>query len=102
MTAKAIEKETWNVLLVSHGGWIRELFGYFLEDNNCSGIPLKRWQVCTPNTGITKFKIGIYGEGEIHTSSVQCMLFQCRRHLDLISADHCKCSKCQLPISVQH
>ena len=93
--AKEMEKETWNVLLVSHGGWIRELLGHLLEDYSCSGIPIKRWQVCTPNTGITKFNIGIYIEGDVLVASADCILFQCKRHLNSISNRTCKCSNCE-------
>ena len=92
--AKEMETESWNVLLVSHGGWIREFIGYMLQDNSCSGVPMKRWHDCCPNTGISKFTISIYKEGDINIASADCILFQCKRHLNSMSDSACKCSKC--------
>ena len=80
--------------MVSHGGWIRELIGLVLEDYSCNGIPLKRWQLCCPNTGITTLKIAIYKEGDVDVASMDCMLYQCKRHLNSISEGTCKCSSC--------
>ena len=97
MSAKDSGKETWNVLLVSHGGWIRELIGHLLQDYSCSGIPLKRWQECCPNTGVSRFNIGVYKEGDLKVSSVDCTLFQCKGHLDSAKTERtCKCNQCDI------
>merc|ERR1711894_818142 len=50
------KSDTWNVLLVSHAGWIRELIGYMKEDLKCEGIPTDKcnkfgYHDFTPNTG---------------------------------------------------
>ena len=95
LSAKDIENETWNVLLVSHGGWIRELIGCLLKDYSCNGIPPTRWAECCPNTGVTKFDIGVYRQGDVSHSSADCFLFQCRRHLNSMSDRTCRCGKCE-------
>ena len=83
--AKQWEKDEWNVLLVSHGGWIRELIGHMLQDHSCSGIPIKSWMQVCPNTGITQFHISVYRLGDIRLASAECVLFQCKKHLEELS-----------------
>ena len=84
LEAKQWEKDEWNVLLVSHGGCIRELIGHMLQDHSCSGIPIKSWQQVCPNTGITQFHISVYRLGDTRLASADCTLFQCKKHLDPI------------------
>lgn len=69
-----------NFLVVSHGGFIRELIGHLYEDHDCKGIPEKNWKVVTPNTGISKFEL----EFDLTAGrlvDVVCTLFKHKDHL---------------------
>ncbi|KFM75522.1 putative fructose-2,6-bisphosphatase TIGAR, partial [Stegodyphus mimosarum] len=51
---------TANILVVSHGGWLRELFRHFVEDLECS-VPGGKKQALriSPNAGLSKFTVSV-------------------------------------------
>lgn len=53
-----------NILVVSHGGWLRELFRYFVEDLECS-VPGGKKQALriSPNAGLSKFTVSLEEQG---------------------------------------
>jgi len=86
--------EPWNVLVVSHAGWIRELIGYFIDELKCNGVPSNTFNefghppFCA-NTGISKFDIRLSIEGEQKLGpTASCTLFQDISHLKSIPKSH--------------
>uniref|UniRef100_A0A8D2B3T4 Fructose-2,6-bisphosphatase TIGAR n=1 Tax=Sciurus vulgaris TaxID=55149 RepID=A0A8D2B3T4_SCIVU len=67
-----------SVLVVSHGAYMRSLFGYFLTDLKCS-LPasLRKFELSSvsPNTGISLFIISVE-EGKEPTMKCVCMNIQ--------------------------
>lgn len=53
-----------NILVVSHGGWLRELFRYFVEDLECS-VPGGKKQALriSPNGALSKFTVSLEEQG---------------------------------------
>lgn len=71
--------ETWNVLLVSHGGWIRELVGLLNDHHKCSGIPGDGCSTFCPNSGVSKFQITLCKkDGNV---DIKCTNFYSAKHL---------------------
>uniref|UniRef100_A0A8C5KFR0 Trp53 induced glycolysis regulatory phosphatase n=1 Tax=Jaculus jaculus TaxID=51337 RepID=A0A8C5KFR0_JACJA len=72
-----------SVLVVSHGAYMRSLFGYFLTDLQCS-LPasLGRFELSSvsPNTGISVFLIEVE-EGK--DPAIQCVCMNLQDHLNV-------------------
>uniref|UniRef100_A0A8C6I2B2 Fructose-2,6-bisphosphatase TIGAR n=1 Tax=Mus spicilegus TaxID=10103 RepID=A0A8C6I2B2_MUSSI len=70
-----------SILVVSHGAYMRSLFGYFLSDLRCS-LPGARDKLelssITPNTGISVFIIDCE---EARQPSIQCVCMNLQEHL---------------------
>lgn len=71
-----------SILVVSHGAYMRSLFGYFLSDLRCS-LPGARDKLelssITPNTGISVFIIDCE---EARQPSIQCVCMNLQEHLN--------------------
>lgn len=84
---KIVSMKTWNVLVVSHNGWIRELARYLMDELECTGVPLDRfgYPPFCPNTGISRYEIILPNKEEESSSpSANCIVFQDINHLKLI------------------
>jgi len=87
--------EPWNVLVVSHAGWIRELTGYLIDELKCEGVPTNAFNefghppFCA-NTGISKYEIRLPMEEDVDWMwngpglSSTCLLFQDISHLNSV------------------
>ncbi|GAB6018554.1 hypothetical protein CHUAL_000249 [Chamberlinius hualienensis] len=73
------EKLVANVLLVSHGGFIRELIRYFVDELNCT-LPGGKAQasLITPNTGLSVFKVSV---SSTDVPKIMCLEIHNRNHL---------------------
>uniref|UniRef100_A0A646QJ07 Fructose-2,6-bisphosphatase TIGAR n=1 Tax=Hemiscolopendra marginata TaxID=943146 RepID=A0A646QJ07_9MYRI len=71
---------TANVLIVSHGGLLRELIRHFVEDLGCT-IPGGKGQAfrISPNTGLSKFTVSVLENDE--KPKVICLLIHDKDHL---------------------
>lgn len=69
-----------NILVVSHGGWLRELFRHFVEDLECS-VPGGRKQALriSPNAGLSKFTVSLE-EHDGHPKII-CLQIHDKQHL---------------------
>ncbi|GIY12028.1 fructose-2,6-bisphosphatase TIGAR [Caerostris darwini] len=72
---------TANILVVSHGGWLRELFRHFVEDLECS-VPGGRKQALriSPNAGLSKFTVSLE-EHDGHPKII-CLQIHDKQHLN--------------------
>ena len=71
-----------NVLIVSHGGVIRQLLRYFVDDLQ-SEFPIganRHVSIVSPNTGISKLKISINEETKL-PEFVECICLHSTEHL---------------------
>ena len=71
-----------NVLIVSHGGVIRQLLLYFVDDLE-SKFPSganRQLRIVSPNTGISKFKIVINEETKL-PAFIECICLHNTEHL---------------------
>ncbi|KAL5009620.1 hypothetical protein ScPMuIL_011925 [Solemya velum] len=68
------------VLVVTHGGWLKELFRHFVEDLNCK-IPGGKSHALRigPNASVSKFTVSITDSHEVPT--VTCLLLHDKDHL---------------------
>ena len=68
------------VLVVTHGGWLKELLTYFVEDLGCK-VPGKKKHALqiSPNTGLSKFTVAIGQEGEL--PKLTCISIHDKDHL---------------------
>ena len=75
------EKRPERVLVTSHGGFIKELNMVMVADFKCE-MPCERGEYgrISPNTGVTKFSLGLDGTGAI--SSAKCSLLYYKDHLE--------------------
>ncbi|XP_071044279.1 fructose-2,6-bisphosphatase TIGAR isoform X2 [Parasteatoda tepidariorum] len=69
-----------NILVVSHGGWLRELFRHFVEDLDCS-VPGGRKQALriSPNAGLSKFTVSL--EDHDGHPKIICLQIHDKQHL---------------------
>ncbi|GFX92028.1 hypothetical protein TNCV_5004921 [Trichonephila clavipes] len=69
-----------NILVVSHGGWLRELFRHFVEDLECS-VPGGRKQALriSPNAGLSKFTVSL--EEHDGYPKIICLQIHDKQHL---------------------
>lgn len=69
-----------NVLVVSHGGLLREMIRHFVEDLGCA-VPGGKGQALrlSPNTGLSKFTVSVDETGE--DPEVICLLIHDKDHL---------------------
>lgn len=69
-----------NILVVSHGGWLRELFRHFVEDLDCS-VPGGRKQALriSPNAGLSKFTVSL--EDQDSHPKIICLQIHDKQHL---------------------
>ena len=67
-----------NVLIVSHGGFIRNLFSFLLDEMNCTLPPNTDFSV-RANTCISTFKV------EVCTKTFVVKTMECQ---DIFNADH--------------
>ncbi|KAG8201350.1 hypothetical protein JTE90_016827 [Oedothorax gibbosus] len=69
-----------NILVVSHAGWLRELFRYFVEDLDCS-VPGGRKQALriSPNAGLSKFTVSL--EDQDGHPKIICLQIHDKQHL---------------------
>ncbi|GFT90025.1 fructose-2,6-bisphosphatase TIGAR [Nephila pilipes] len=69
-----------NILVVSHGGWLRELFRHFVEDLECS-VPggWKQALRISPNAGLSKFTVSLEEHGG-HPKII-CLQIHDKQHL---------------------
>ncbi|XP_029453169.1 fructose-2,6-bisphosphatase TIGAR [Rhinatrema bivittatum] len=77
-----------NVLLVSHGAYMRNWLLYFMNELQCSlpGDPRKaREPAISPNTGISHFIVSLKG-GEPISPEVQCLCVNQHEHLADLTA----------------
>lgn len=77
-----------SILVVSHGAYMRSLFGYFLSDLKCS-LPATLGKCdlssITPNTGISVFIVDCK-EGQ--EPAVQCVCMNLQEHLNGVTEKH--------------
>ena len=68
------------VLIVAHGGLLKELIGYLIDELGCK-VPGGKKNALTqyPNTGICKFTVSLGGAGEL--PRVTCLTFHDKDHL---------------------
>lgn len=68
------------ILVVTHGGWLKELFRHFIEDLNCK-IPGGKSHALRvgPNASVSKFTVSITDPYEV--PSVTCLLLHDKDHL---------------------
>lgn len=73
-----------NILVVSHGGWLRELFRYFVEDLECS-VPGGKKQALriSPNAGLSKFTVSL--EEQDGHPKIICLQIHDKQHLSSTS-----------------
>ncbi|XP_004438809.1 PREDICTED: fructose-2,6-bisphosphatase TIGAR [Ceratotherium simum simum] len=75
-----------SVLVVSHGAYMRSLFGYFLTDLKCS-LPAslsKSELSASPNTGISVFIVN-FEKGREAQPTVQCVCMNLQEHLNRVT-----------------
>ncbi|XP_006862830.1 PREDICTED: fructose-2,6-bisphosphatase TIGAR [Chrysochloris asiatica] len=73
-----------NVLVVSHGAYMRSLFGYFLTDLKCSlpaTLSKSELTSVSPNTGISLFIIN-FEEGKEVKPTIECICMNLQDHLN--------------------
>lgn len=73
-----------NILIVSHGGVIRELMKYFF-DEFASDFPVscpRKLALVSPNTGVSKFEIFINEQTKL-PEFIKCLYFHNADHLNL-------------------
>ena len=80
---EADASSTLNVLVVSHGGLIKELVSFFVRDLNCkipSGGegPKKSWKQTSPNAGISVYEINTKNGGK---HDLKCIKFNDADHM---------------------
>jgi len=69
-----------SVLLVSHGGWLRELMMHLsLSASACSAMQMSQFCRISPNTGISRFQICLADSGMI--SNIKCLSVHEDSHL---------------------
>ncbi|KAL1789940.1 fructose-2,6-bisphosphatase TIGAR [Sigmodon hispidus] len=77
-----------SILVVSHGAYMRSLFGYFLSDLKCS-LPATLGKLelssVTPNTGISVFIVDCE---EGREPSIQCVCMNIQEHLNGVAEKH--------------
>lgn len=73
-----------NILVVSHGGWLRELFRHFVDDLECS-VPGGKKQALriSPNAGLSKFTVSLEDQGG-HPKII-CLQIHDKQHLSPVS-----------------
>lgn len=73
-----------NVLVVSHGGLLKELVRYFLEELGCS-LPGGKKQAMriSPNAGLSKFTVSV-GDDDSERPKIICHQIHDRHHLDSV------------------
>ncbi|XP_053413347.1 fructose-2,6-bisphosphatase TIGAR isoform X2 [Nycticebus coucang] len=79
-----------NVLVVSHGAYMRSLFGYFLTDLMCSlpaTVSKSELASVSPNTGISLFIIN-FEEGREFKPTIQCICMNLQDHLSAVAETH--------------
>ncbi|XP_002712870.1 fructose-2,6-bisphosphatase TIGAR isoform X2 [Oryctolagus cuniculus] len=79
-----------SVLVVSHGAYMRSLFGYFLTDLKCSlpaTLSKSELMSVSPNTGLSLFIVG-FEEGGEAKPTVQCVCMNLQDHLNGATATH--------------
>ena len=75
------EKES-KVLLVGHGGWLRELMSYLASNTGTSAFTSHEMDAVgklTPNTAVSRFEIKLTNDGGI--SSIKCLGLHDKSHL---------------------
>ena len=77
------------IILVGHGGWLRELVGYLVANSNdeeiSSATRSKLGRIC-PNTGMTSFEIQLSKEGI--PEQIRCINLHDKSHLDDLTENH--------------
>ncbi|XP_003796473.1 fructose-2,6-bisphosphatase TIGAR [Otolemur garnettii] len=79
-----------SVLVVSHGAYMRSLFGYFLTDLMCSlpaTVSKSELASVSPNTGISLFIIN-FEEGREFKPTIQCICMNLQDHLSAVAETH--------------
>ncbi|KAL2777002.1 fructose-2,6-bisphosphatase TIGAR [Daubentonia madagascariensis] len=79
-----------SVLVVSHGAYMRSLFGYFLTDLMCSlpaSVSKSELTSVSPNTGISLFIIN-FEEGREAKPTIQCICMNLQDHLSGVAETH--------------
>uniref|UniRef100_H0XN15 Fructose-2,6-bisphosphatase TIGAR n=1 Tax=Otolemur garnettii TaxID=30611 RepID=H0XN15_OTOGA len=79
-----------NVLVVSHGAYMRNLFGYFMTDLMCSlvaTVSKSKHASVTPNTRISLFIIN-FQEGREFKPTIQCICMNLQDHLSAVAETH--------------
>jgi len=77
-------KKLFNILIVSHGGLINQLFRLITTHYKCEGFPKDQLEYVLrtshiPNTGISKFELKLADDGNV--DSVSCLSFCSDKHL---------------------
>ncbi|ELV09166.1 putative fructose-2,6-bisphosphatase TIGAR [Tupaia chinensis] len=79
-----------SVLVVSHGGYMKGLFEYFVTDLKCS-LPTTQSKFeltsVSPNTGISVFVVNLE-EGEVVRPAMQCVCLNLQDHLGKMTEAH--------------
>ncbi len=68
-----------DVLLVSHGGLIKEMVLYFVEELGCELPGDRETLLISPNTGVSKFTVDLADDG--NPKKVSCILLNDKDHL---------------------
>ncbi|XP_008046891.2 fructose-2,6-bisphosphatase TIGAR [Carlito syrichta] len=79
-----------SVLVVSHGAYMRSLFGYFLTDLKCSlpaTLSKSELMSVSPNTGMSLFIIHFEEGGEVKPT-IQCVCMNLQDHLNGVTETH--------------
>ncbi|XP_062963583.1 fructose-2,6-bisphosphatase TIGAR [Cynocephalus volans] len=79
-----------SVLVVSHGAYMKSLFGYFLTDLKCSlpaTLSKSELMSVSPNTGISLFIIN-FEEGSEVLPKIQCICMNLQDHLHGVTETH--------------
>lgn len=73
-----------DVLVVSHGGLLKELVNHFIEDFHCKvpGGKDHALRIC-PNTGISRFMVTLSDDGQ--PPAITCLLIHDKEHLSTLS-----------------
>lgn len=75
------EEET-TILLVGHGGWLREFMTYLASQTESSSFTSDEREAVsklTPNTAVSRFVITLGNDGEI--SNIKCLALHDKSHL---------------------
>ncbi len=66
------------ILVVSHGGLIKELLCYLAQDRNCR-MPNEKYKQISPNTGVTRIMLKLSSDRKL--LGLECLELHAKDHL---------------------